>query len=151
MGFMKWSFFVFFMYFGSMQKVSTWKFTTTNMNLSSFRRTMMFPSYLCSNAQTNKLLVRRIIIRWINCWNICLEIIMFFSLHKKWSFLLRISSVNATKSAGNCGFGHVYWRNPSWITSFFVQCFSLFYQTCWCIISPVLILFFHLTNKTTCR
>ena len=27
------------------------------------------------------------------------------SLHKKWSFPLKISSVNATKSAGNCGFG----------------------------------------------
>ena len=25
--------------------------------------------------------------------------------------LLRISSVNVTKSAGNCRFGHIYWRN----------------------------------------
>ena len=33
-----------------------------------------------------------------------------------------IFSVNVTKSAANCGFGHVYWRNPSWKTSFFVQC-----------------------------
>ena len=33
---------------------------------------------------------------------------LFISLHKKWSFLLRISSVNVTKSAGNCGFGHIY-------------------------------------------
>ena len=29
------------------------------------------------------------------------------TLHKKWSFPLRISSVNVTKSAGNCGFGHI--------------------------------------------
>ena len=29
-------------------------------------------------------------------------------LHKKSSFPLRISSVNVTKSAGNCGFGHIY-------------------------------------------
>ena len=28
------------------------------------------------------------------------------------SFPLRISSVNVTKSAGNCGFGHIYRRNP---------------------------------------
>ena len=28
--------------------------------------------------------------------------------HKKWSFPLRISSVNMTKSAGICGFGHIY-------------------------------------------
>ena len=34
------------------------------------------------------------------------------TLHKKWSFPLGISSVNVTKSAGNCGFGHTYWRNP---------------------------------------
>ena len=33
------------------------------------------------------------------------------ALHKKWNFTLRISSVNVTKSAGNCGFGHIYWRN----------------------------------------
>ena len=28
------------------------------------------------------------------------------------SFPLRISSVNVTKSAGNCKFGHIHWRNP---------------------------------------
>ena len=33
-------------------------------------------------------------------------------LHKKWSFPLTTSSVNVTKSAGNCEFGHIYWRNP---------------------------------------
>ena len=33
------------------------------------------------------------------------------TLHKNWSFPLRILSVNVTKSAGNCGFGHIYWRN----------------------------------------
>ena len=43
------------------------------------------------------------------------------TLHKKWSFSLWISSVNVTKSAGNCVFGHNYWRNPKWKTSFFVQ------------------------------
>ena len=43
------------------------------------------------------------------------------SLHpmdKKLNFLLRIASVNMTKSAGNCRFGHIYWRNPPWKTSF---------------------------------
>ena len=34
------------------------------------------------------------------------------SLYKKWSFPLRISSVNVTKSAVSCGIGHIYWRNP---------------------------------------
>ena len=45
------------------------------------------------------------------------------SLHKKWRFLLQISSVNVTKSAVPCGFSHIYWRNPLWKTSFFVQWF----------------------------
>ena len=52
----------------------------------------------------------------------CLGRKTWISLHKKWSFPLRISSVNATKSARNCGFGHIYWRNPYWKTSFFMQC-----------------------------
>ena len=34
------------------------------------------------------------------------------SLHEKWSFPIRISSVNVTKSTVSCGFGHVYWKNP---------------------------------------
>ena len=41
------------------------------------------------------------------------------SLLKKWSFPLRMSSVNVSKSAGNCGncgFGHIYWRSPQWKT-----------------------------------
>ena len=33
---------------------------------------------------------------------------LFLSLLKKWSFPLRISAVNVTKSAGNCRFGHIY-------------------------------------------
>ena len=53
------------------------------------------------------------------------------TLRKKWSFPLSISSVNVTKSAGICGFGHIYWRNPSWKTSFFVQCY--FHDNCECI------------------
>ena len=42
------------------------------------------------------------------------------TLHKKWSFPLRISSINVTKYAGNCWFGHIYWRNLQLETSFFV-------------------------------
>ena len=34
------------------------------------------------------------------------------TFHKKWSFPLSISSVNVTKCAASCGFGHIYWRNP---------------------------------------
>ena len=35
-----------------------------------------------------------------------------FTLHKKWSSPLMISSVNVAKSAVSCGFGHIYWINP---------------------------------------
>ena len=34
------------------------------------------------------------------------------TLHKKWNFPLRVSSINETKSVENCGFDHIYWRNP---------------------------------------
>ena len=44
------------------------------------------------------------------------------SLHKNWSFPLRFSSVNATKSAVNCGFGHIYRINPQWKSYVFVKC-----------------------------
>ena len=39
-------------------------------------------------------------------------------LHKKWSFPLRISWVNVTKSVVSCGFGHIYRRNLWWKTYF---------------------------------
>ena len=29
----------------------------------------------------------------------------------QWSFRLRLSTVNMTKSVLYCGFGHIYWRN----------------------------------------
>ena len=35
---------------------------------------------------------------------------------------IRISSVNVTKFAVFWGFGYIYWRNPWWETSLFVQC-----------------------------
>ena len=44
-----------------------------------------------------------------------------YSLHEKWSFRRRISPVNVTKLVGNSGFGHIYWRNPSWKTLFFLS------------------------------
>ena len=44
---------------------------------------------------------------------------------KKWSFPLRISSVYVNKSAWNCRFGHIYWRNSQWKTSFFGAVYSV--------------------------
>ena len=34
------------------------------------------------------------------------------TLHKKWSFPLRTSSVNLTKYAVYSRSGHIYWENP---------------------------------------
>ena len=46
------------------------------------------------------------------------------TLHKTWSFSLRMPSVNMTKPAVSCGFGHIYWRNPKSKFFFCVQCNS---------------------------
>ena len=54
-----------------------------------------------------------------------LDIVWTPTLQKKQSFSLRIFSVNKIKSADICGFGHIYWRNSKWKTSFFVQCCKL--------------------------
>ena len=45
------------------------------------------------------------------------------ALHKKWSFPLGIFSVNVTKYAVSCGFGHIYLGNSKWKTSL-VQCWE---------------------------
>ena len=47
---------------------------------------------------------------------------LWYCTKKTKVFGLRIASVNVTKSARNCGFGHIYWRNPYQKTSFLVQC-----------------------------
>ena len=49
--------------------------------------------------------------------------IFFYSLHKKWSSPLRISSENVTKCAKNCGFGHIYWKKFLMGNFIFVQRF----------------------------
>ena len=40
------------------------------------------------------------------------------TLHKKWSFTIKISSEN-------CRFGHIYWRNLWWKVSVFMQCYTI--------------------------
>ena len=73
----------------------------------------------------------RALIKWMNelCFTTAvLNLNKFLTIHfnkeiwhKKLSFPLRISSINVTKAAVSCGFGHIYWRNTQWKTSFFVQ------------------------------
>ena len=45
-------------------------------------------------------------------WTHLKPILLFTSMLL--SFLLRISSVNVTKSAVSSGFGNIYWRTPVW-------------------------------------
>ena len=46
------------------------------------------------------------------CSSTHLRTMLSCKLRRKWNFPLRISSVNVTRSADNCGFGHISWRNP---------------------------------------
>ena len=39
------------------------------------------------------------------------SVIYCVALHRKWSFSVRISSVNVIKNGVSCGFCHIYWRN----------------------------------------
>ena len=54
------------------------------------------------------------------------------SLHKKEtlqkSFLVKISSVNVTKSGSHLLIGHIYWRNLKWKTFLQCFCFSKYWQ-----------------------
>ena len=62
-------------------------------------------------------------LRWIA---VVLKKVRWFDevpLHKKWSFPLRISSVNGNNSAGNCRFGHIYWRLHDGKLHFCAVCF----------------------------
>ena len=62
-------------------------------------------------------------LQWkLRSWDVARTLHKYLILRKKWSFLLRISSVNVTKFF--CEFGHIYWRNSNWKTSFFVQWFD---------------------------
>ena len=55
-----------------------------------------------------------------------------WSLHKSKGFLKGFFS-KCDQIRGNCEFGHIYWRNPSWKTSFL--CSGFCEHTCsslWC-------------------
>ena len=64
----------------------------------------------------------------------CLFYYVLIHCTKKWSIPLRVSWVNVTKSAGNCGFYHIYGINQWWKTSFLTRTFGdthrLMYK-CW--------------------
>ena len=63
---------------------------------------------------------------WVNkdFFSVCTAwvVIIISILHLNEVFSLRISSVNVTKSAGNCRFGHIYWKKYLMESFIFVQC-----------------------------
>ena len=57
----------------------------------------------------------RIVHVFLRAFHVCFNVLLLplpHPLHKKWTFPLGISSRYVTKSTGNCGFAHIYWRNP---------------------------------------
>ena len=51
-------------------------------------------------------------------------------------FSIKDSFGKCDQSAGNCGFGHIFWRNSSRTTSFFMQWRILLYFAC-CLLVPI--------------
>ena len=72
--------------------------------------------------------ILQVILNWVIapesscCASLAITVFVDITAQEKRSFLLRFSSLNVTKSVFSCGFGHIYWRNSLWKTSFFVQC-----------------------------
>ena len=82
----------------------------------SLKMFMLLPNLLlqctCHKSKTidNKDILERRLALWRSKKGLVIQIQL--TLHKKWSFPIRISSVNVTKSAVSCWFGYIYWRNP---------------------------------------
>ena len=78
----------------------------TTSKLKSLRKSFVGPT-VHSNVTSTKTTC----FEW-RAWSWWYWPMQVWALHKKWSFPLRISPVNVTKSAGNCAFGHIYRINP---------------------------------------
>ena len=96
-------------------------FPAFGLNTERYKVPLRFQSE-CGKVRT------RINLNTDNFYAMYLILLLFFfsqrrcsnSLHRIWSFPLKISSVNVAKSTGNCRFCHIYERNHSWKTSFCV-------------------------------
>ena len=67
------------------------------------------------------------------------------TLHKKWSFALKISSVNVTKSAGNGGFSHLL--KKSLMENFIFCTVKIAQKQIWKIWSPIQFCFIFLLRS----
>ena len=57
----------------------------------------------------------------VNCLDLNINLKSTHNAQKLNFFMKGSAPVNVTKSTISCGFGHIYWENPSWKTSFFMQ------------------------------
>ena len=85
------------------------------INLEHFKKEATYPLVIIRQSQLKQIprIYRYesiIIYALAFYWYICTA--MQYTLHKKWSFSLRIYPVNVTKSTWNCGFGHIFCRDP---------------------------------------
>ena len=72
--------------------------------------------FWCTFPRIQTLNTDRIRTLFTQCWLLHCMLNLNHTTAQKFNFLLRISSVNVIKSAGNCEFDHIYWINPSWKT-----------------------------------
>ena len=72
---------------------------------------IVFPRNIASMINVVSTLLNKVCKIWTQFSNF-MQVLGQMSPHKKWSYPLRTSSVNVTKSTGNFGFGHIYGRNP---------------------------------------
>ena len=103
------------------QTLSYEKSVSTNTQPERFSSDSILAKYGKLNVSEWNIVYR--LISFINCFH-GLMIMHVFLEGIIWSFPLRISSVNVTKSTRNRGFGHIYWRNPYWKTSFLCNAYN---------------------------
>ena len=106
---------VFLLIFSSFFWLTVFLSKITTSKLKSLRKSFVEPTVHANVTST-----KTICFEW-RAWSWWYWPMQVWALHKKWSFPLRISAVNVTKSAGNCAFGHIYRINPWCKISFFVQ------------------------------
>ena len=88
-------------YWGTRQQLRAGMVIAYRIDISNGPLDPIYGVLLCPTAGT------------IVCWKwVKVDYILATSLRKKLSFPLRISSVNVTRFAVFCGFGHIYWSNP---------------------------------------
>ena len=106
------------------------------------KSSLLFNSFYCLFLFINKSLrlnnskTRTAIIK-ISVFIICVEAIIYLLLYRNnnliqkercWSYIVFFCAAQSfpiSISSVSCGSGHIYWKNSSWNSSFFVKCWCL--------------------------